>query len=217
MSFVHRSAFAFPCALSIFAAACGGGIESPEPGTGAPNASPGRGATPPVPTAGAQADAPSLPASPSTVQACHAQPRQSAFGLDSCDVARESMTLSVAGITWADPALAWKEGGHAWLEVRYQNASEHDAIEYPGVAVTSSDARAQTDSVAHGDPIVRPDLYALSPCMIYPSRDHSFTLLSALPSGTKLTFTVSAAVADGNGISTCSGTLPTATLSVVAP
>ena len=149
--------------------------------------------------------------------ACHVHPRHSPFGLDSCDVAHESMTLEVTGIAWADPALAWRQGGHARLEIRYQNTSEADPIEYPGAVVTSSDERVQTDSEAHGDPIVHPDLYVLSPCMAYDSRDHGFTLLSAVPSGTKLTFTVSAAVADGNGVSSCNATLPTAVASFVAP
>jgi hypothetical protein len=39
--------------------------------------------------------------------------------------------------------LAWKEGGRARLEVRYQNLSETFAIHYPGLTVASSDARAQ--------------------------------------------------------------------------
>ena len=53
--------------------------------------------------------------------------------------------------------------------------------------------------------------------MVYDSRDHSFTLRSAVPTGTRLTFTVSPAVADGNGISSCRGTLPTTVASFVAP
>lgn len=207
--------FAFPFVVSLLLPACGGSIEPspPVPGSTPAATSPARGE---IPSEVSSGDSTTHPANPAAT-ACHVHPRQSVTGLDSCVVARQSMTLEVMGIAWADPALAWRQGGHAWLEIRYQNASDADPIEYPGAVVTSSDPRAQTDSEAHGDPVVHPDLYALSPCMVYDSRDHSFTLRSGVPTGTKLTFTVSAAVADGNGISSCSDTLPTTVASFVAP
>lgn len=203
-------------AVSLVVGACGGSVEETAGPTSTTSTAPPSHAS----TAGG-VDQPvetttTAPAKPRPT-ACQAQPRTSSRGLDSCDVARESMTLEITGLTWADPALAWKEGGRAGLEIRYQNASELDAIQYPGVVVASSDARAQTDTDAHGDSFVHPDLYALSSCMVYDSHDHGFTLLSAVPSGTKLMFTVGAAVADGNGISSCGGTLPTATASFIAP
>ena len=203
--------FALPFAASLTLQACGGSIEPVPPTPASTAAAPGD--APANVSAGSDAKHTANPAT----TACHVRPRHSPFGLDSCDVAHESMTLEVTGIVWADPALAWRQGGHARLEIRYQNTSEAFPIEYPGAVVTSSDERAQTDSEAHSDPIVYPDLYELGPCMAYDSRDHGFTLLSAVPSGTKLTFTVSAAVADGNGISSCNATLPTAVASFVAP
>lgn len=127
------------------------------------------------------------------------------------------MTVDVTGITWLDPALAWKAGGRARLGVRYRNLSETFAIHYPGLTVASSDARAQTETEAHGDPIVHPDLYALSACMVYDSHDHGFTLLSAVPSGTKLTFTLTPAVAADHDISSCEGTLPKTVASFTVP
>ena len=207
--------FALLLAASLLLSGCGGSVEPPSPGPGTTPATTSR-APGELPVETTSSDGTPTPANPAT-QVCHVRPQQTARGLDSCDVARESMTLEISGITWADAALAWKQGGRAWLEVRYRNASEADPIEYPGAVVTSSDSRAQTDSEAHGDPIVHPDLYVLSPCMVYDSRDHGFTLLSAVPSGTKLTFTVSAAVADGNGISSCNGTLSRTSASFVAP
>ena len=83
--------------------------------------------------------------------------------------------------------------------------------------VASSDPRAETDTEAHGDGIVHPDLYALAACTMVVSRDHGFTLLSDLPAGTQLTFTLMPAVATGDDISSCNGTLPPKTLSVTAP
>lgn len=124
------------------------------------------------------------------------------------------MTIDVTGITWRDPALAWKKGGEAIFVIRYENHSETAGVAYPGIRITSSDPRALADS---GATIVEPDLYALSPCMVHESRDHHFALLADLPSGAPLTFTLAPAVATGEDIGTCGDTLSTTTFGVTVP
>jgi hypothetical protein len=200
----HADAF-LGLAFGVALAGCGGNVEAVPDSTVTDRSTPPSRRTPP-----SNSDAPSTapPVSASVAAACNARPQQATnHGLDSCAIARTSTTVDVTGVAWADPALAWKQGGRAWLEVRYANHSETESIEYPGMLVSSSDGRATTDTEAHGDPAVHPDLYALGPCVVYDSRDHGFTLSSDIPTGTRLTFTLSPAVATGSDISSCDGSL----------
>jgi hypothetical protein len=121
------------------------------------------------------------------------------------------------GLTWIEPSLAWEAGGRARFDIRYTNSSETRSIHYPGMLVASSDPRAQTDTEAHGDGVVHPDLYALAACKVSMSRDHGFEVHSKIPSGTQLIFTMSPAVATGDDISSCDGTLTKTTLTVTVP
>ena len=128
-----------------------------------------------------------------------------------------SFQVDVLGLTWVDPSLAWKVGGRARFDVRYTNTSETHAIHYPGMLVASSDPRAETDTEAHGDGVVHPDLYALAACTVSMSHDHGFSVLSEIAPGTQLTFTMSPAVATGNSISSCDDTLAKRSFTLTAP
>jgi hypothetical protein len=195
--------------------ACGGGVESApiaDPGEGGSAAAPGERQAPRED--GSQGF---VPFAPTPVPDCHPQREDFASGIASCDVARTSFIVDVMGLTWMDPSLAWRAGGRARFDVRYTNTSETRSIHYPGMLVAASDARARTDTEAHGDGVVHPDLYALAACTASMSRDHGFELLADLPSGTRLTFTMSPAVASVDAIDTCDGTLAQKTLTVTAP
>lgn len=159
-----------------------------------------------------------VPSTPTPTPGCSVKPGADvATGTASCDVARSSFVVDVLGLTWLEPALAWKVGGRARFDVRYTNRSETRSIHYPGMLVASSDARTRTDTEAHGDGVVHPDLYALAACTASLSRDHGFEVLSEMPSGTRVTFTMFPAVATGNGISGCDGALAQQTLTVTVP
>lgn len=198
-------------ASMMVGSACGGTVESSsvaDPGTGET----GERGTPPGD--GTEAVVPSAP-----IRAPGCEPRSAdvASGIASCDVARTSFVVDVLGVTWLDQALAWKAGGRARFDVRYTNTSETRSIHYPGMLVASSDERARTDTEAHGDGVVHPDLCSLAACTVSMSRDQGFELISDLRSGTTLTFTMSPAVASGDAIDTCDGTLAQKTLTVTVP
>lgn len=198
-------------ASMMVGSACGGTVESSlvaDPGTAAPSGGDGPAAD------GTHA---LVPSAPTRAPGCQPHSDDIASGIASCEVARTSFLVDVLGITWMDPALAWKAGGRATIDVRYTNTSETRSIHYPGMLVASSDKRARTDTEAHGDGVVHPDLYSLAACNVSLSRDHGFELISDVPSGTKLTFTLSPAVASGDAIDTCDGTLAQKTLTVTVP
>lgn len=196
--------------LLFVPAACGGSVSAV--GDQAPP-----GELPPSPNGGAspgQADVAKTPAAlPANV--CRAQPVP-VTGTASCAVARDAFVIEVVGVRWSGKVPAWKAGATGVLEMRFKNEASNSAIHYPGVSIFSPDERVAADAETHADGAVHPDRYAIASCTTE-EVGHNFEVRTDVPSGTTVRFELTPAVATGNDISSCDGTLRTLSFDVVVP
>lgn len=192
-------------------ASCGGTVAAP---TG--EATPPAGDRSPVGTRAPEEEAPSVTPAPRPAPSCQTRPGGTS-GIASCAVAKESLVVEPLGIRWTSGA-PWEAGARGVVRIRYSNDSPTDAIHYPSLALSSSDARVEGASGKHlaEDGYFHPDFYALLSCA-REETGHAFDVQQTVPSGTTIRFNLAVAVATGNGISSCGGTLAPTHFDVLVP
>lgn len=198
--------------LLLSLAGCSGSIDTVDvPASTTPAAGP----TPPV--AGPGASAPATPGRPSPLpaEACRATPTP-VKGTGSCEVARDMFVVEPVGIRWSGTVAPWKAGAAGILDVRFRNEASNSAIHYPGVSISSRDARVAADAETHADGFIHPDRYMIAACTTE-AVSHAFEVRADVPSGAQVRFVLTPAVATGNGISSCDGTLRSSSFGVVVP
>lgn len=147
-------------------------------------------------------------------------PEAAPFDPMTCRSAIASFSVMATGLAWSDEVAAG-DPVTGTLDILYRNKSPRAVWTYPGVRIVSSDPRVifpdQTPTAGSG-----PDLYTVGgPCAQAPSQ-HTLKLASDIPSGTKVTLTLSPILlspddVEGSGYSDCDGNLIQTTYEFLVP
>jgi len=125
-----------------------------------------------------------------------------------CVAAAKTLSVVATGLTWTDPSTAS-------LDILYRDGSPRMLWSYPGVRIVSSDPRVTVGKSG-------PDLYTVGgPCDEAPS-SHELTLTGDIPSGTKVTLTLSPVLLGAEDVTDaqyteCGGTLTKTTFDFIVP